>query len=783
MATIADIRKQYPQYNDLSDEQLAQGFHQKFYSDIPYEQFKQQIGLTAQPTQPAEPPSRMEQMFGLGSPIARFAKGAVVNPLLGINQMLAETGVFGEQVRQGARQQVQQYEQATKAARERVGSTGTDFVELAGAVASPTMALTAPRVAGPAAARISQALPGAATAPINQLAAQQVAARALPTTSLERIGTGAATGAAFAGMQPVENPVEYLDQKLEQMGTGALFGTLVSGGIETASKAKKIVTELYKPLTKEGRLDILRKYFNDLSGGKKDEVIKALQSADEIVPGSRPTAAEAVSNIPQATGLAAFQQQVSRQAPETGAPGAFAARAAEQQAARSAQLQTLGGTETNITAAKAQREALTAPLRQEALEQANIAGQVGPRLEAEIASKYQSKTQALQAAGRLQTEGAQQAQLSRNFFPVPGFPRVSPEFSQNYQRVVENLEGAKTAANIGVQRQAEREFKQFQLQSLADNGFFPLRTNEIVGRIDDILQRPGEARTSSLIRRSLSEVRDELNKFTNPDGIINSADLYGIRKNIGNILRKNADETGTFDEKLLTKYSTNLKTYIDAAINKSIGATEKDVGSWTRYLRTYEQASQKINRMEIGEFLERKLQTPLGDKERVGVFAQAVQDAAQTIKKSTGVARFQKLDEILSPDQIGSINKIIADLQRTAKAQELAGRSATGTSGMTTAELPNLLNRYAAITNTVLRALKKDSVTEINKVASELLLEPQKLAAFIQGVPPGKANIVAEALLKRVSPELRDGLSRALAVSREELAGGATRAAVQGMNQ
>lgn len=77
MATIADIRKQYPQYNDLSDEQLAQGFHQKFYSDIPYDQFKQQIGIT---TPAAKPPSVAQQ---LGSAFVEQlpAIGAVAAPV------------------------------------------------------------------------------------------------------------------------------------------------------------------------------------------------------------------------------------------------------------------------------------------------------------------------------------------------------------------------------------------------------------------------------------------------------------------------------------------------------------------------------------------------------------------------------------------------------------------------------------------------------------------------------------------------------------------------------
>ena len=46
---IKQIRQQYPQYEDLSDEELAKGLHQKFYPDMDFSSFKQQIGLT-QPT-------------------------------------------------------------------------------------------------------------------------------------------------------------------------------------------------------------------------------------------------------------------------------------------------------------------------------------------------------------------------------------------------------------------------------------------------------------------------------------------------------------------------------------------------------------------------------------------------------------------------------------------------------------------------------------------------------------------------------------------------------------
>lgn len=42
---IQEVRAQYPQYSDLTNEQLARGMHAKFYADMPFEQFADKIGL------------------------------------------------------------------------------------------------------------------------------------------------------------------------------------------------------------------------------------------------------------------------------------------------------------------------------------------------------------------------------------------------------------------------------------------------------------------------------------------------------------------------------------------------------------------------------------------------------------------------------------------------------------------------------------------------------------------------------------------------------------------
>lgn len=64
MASLADIRAKYPQYKDLSDQQLADGLYKKFYSDMPRDAFDQKLGIVATPavapasqTSPVTPPA------------------------------------------------------------------------------------------------------------------------------------------------------------------------------------------------------------------------------------------------------------------------------------------------------------------------------------------------------------------------------------------------------------------------------------------------------------------------------------------------------------------------------------------------------------------------------------------------------------------------------------------------------------------------------------------------------------------------------------------------------
>jgi hypothetical protein len=78
MPTIAEVRQKYPQYEDLSDEQLADALHRKFYSDMPKEEFQAKIGMeTAAPSEPdtARPDMMSDVLKSAGAGLVRGASG------------------------------------------------------------------------------------------------------------------------------------------------------------------------------------------------------------------------------------------------------------------------------------------------------------------------------------------------------------------------------------------------------------------------------------------------------------------------------------------------------------------------------------------------------------------------------------------------------------------------------------------------------------------------------------------------------------------------------------
>lgn len=685
------------------------------------------------------PPSTLESMFGLGSPIARTIKGAVVDPALAVNQMLANTGLFGSSIKQGANTNVQQYEQATQEARQRMGSTGFDPYQLLGNVISPTNRLV-----------------GAVNAPM------AAATGIIPATT-----RAAVTGAGLSALQTVNAPTDqYGEKKLEQMATGAVLGPLIQGGISAFSSLAGMV----KGLTASGRTEYMRKNLNELAGPEREKVITALRDAQELVSGSRPTVAEAISNIPSSVELMAAQRKLATQ---SGVAGKFVDRTTEQQASRVRSLQGISGTEVERAALATERGDVTGPMRETALEQANLAGPLFTKLEKEIADKFNSLAAAEQTVGMTGLAATKQqtiADVGRpGWLSAGDIAAEATGRSQAYKELSGILRG-------------EAKLKQFQLNSLEQNGFFPLRAADITDEIDKAIKGTVSDQSKSV----LQAVKDKITSKADENGLVNSRDLYeNVRKisnqEIAKLLGLGEQYASGGLPQQAASALTNVKKYIDSSLNKSSD------GLWSKYLTSYSDYSNKLNRMEIGDFLSKQLQAPL-EKERAGVFATAVENAAGTIKKATGIPRYEKLSDVLSAGEVSAVNNVLADLKRVSKADELAKKVGVLDIGLPNLakEIPSLLSRTVSIGRTAIEHLQRGNAKEFNKQMAELMLNPGATAQFMtSSVKQGKMNELVSSMMKLMDDPTRQAFIQSFTVPAlaQEIGSGASRGAIQEFQQ
>ncbi len=94
MANLSEIRQQYPQYGDMSDKDLANAMHRKFYSDIPINDYYAKIGLKQQPNLAQE----NEENKGFGGILSDIGEaisnvpGAIGDMLENLPGQLKESG-------------------------------------------------------------------------------------------------------------------------------------------------------------------------------------------------------------------------------------------------------------------------------------------------------------------------------------------------------------------------------------------------------------------------------------------------------------------------------------------------------------------------------------------------------------------------------------------------------------------------------------------------------------------------------------------------------------------
>ena len=187
-----------------------------------------------------------------------------------------------------------------------------------------------------------------------------------PVAVIPGANTVAGAGALGASMGALQ-PSEGMGERVGNMAIGGALGAGVQGvaqhpeKIAEALKAPfKGVKSLVEPLYEGGRKQILSRALRNVAPDNAAGIQQKLARAQELVPGSLPTAAEAG----ESGGLAALQRSMAAVDPES-----YATRGVQQNEARVRELMDLAGSQGKRGAIEANRDAVANALYKNAREQ------------------------------------------------------------------------------------------------------------------------------------------------------------------------------------------------------------------------------------------------------------------------------------------------------------------------------------------------------------------------------------------------------------------------------
>lgn len=236
------------------------------------------------------------------------------------------------------------------------------------------------------------------------------------------------------------------------------------------------------------------------------------------------------------------------------------------------------------------------------------------------------------------------------------------------------------------------------------------------------------------------QVVDKLNSIKdNLIGITNGQEAVSALKDIKTIMGQEKD------------------SFTLGALNKVKNELVKAIPGMEDAQAVFAQASEPVNRMNIGTVLKDALTGPLpAGTERAGAYTSALKNAPFTIKKSTGMARFKSLEDAGVPKaDIDTLNAVAEDLNRSLAAEKLQSAGGGAIPKDPTAFQLEMLNRTATFMNKVVATVanyvgRKKAI----QIATEML-DPQVAAKVLeQAMAMEKTQAARSAAAARIAPTI-----------------------------
>jgi hypothetical protein len=648
-------------------------------------------------------------------PLVRFAKGAAA-PVLGAAQLgLNAVGAGGP-----INSRLAETEAMTQRGRAEGGSTGIDWWGAGGQVASP---------------------------------AYLAATKLLTATSVPgRAAQGAAFGGAAGAAEPVTGG-DYWSQKAAQTAGGAVVGGVIPPAFDAAVAAAKGVRNVVQPFMGEAGADkSAGRLLNSAVGTRREAIIKALKDAEESATSGQ-SAVGANSAEFQALQQIAAQRDPSKYFGAGGIEG-------QQNQARLAAVRSVGGNEKTLqTAIENRAERAREAYGQVANDLINPASDVAI-MEGAIAGREAAKAEALRDWGKFATTAAQQDTLanggvvsrtaggsgnvSPSAYPVSGMPRVPARLTDNADRIPEALAAAADSMGIAAYRQKQADFLKNAMESLKETVGLDNRG------LSRFLDRPS---VQAAVKDAMLSAQETGAYFpAAPGERFSVANLQRIKESLdaGIVASKQSAANGKRPDLSPKELEGTREAFISWLSNKSPG--------WRDARQQYAADSGPINRMEIGQYLEKKLVPALGQdvegaKQAAATFSQALRDAPGTIKRATGNPRFEHLSEVLTEKELATLMKVREGLATDAASQALgrAGMpSALRKVNMSMPEMAptGMFNPKISFARGVYNRVTGNATEKVLDDLAKRMDNPKEVARIMENASSGERRSIADLLEK-----------------------------------
>lgn len=535
-------------------------------------------------------------------------------------------------------------------------------------------------------------------------------------TPLGTLATDFASGAAFEGLGQLLGPAIKKGAELTARGVGKVLDIGQLGKLRASRIAKQAAGSKITKIR-----ETLRQAINeDISAGQ------ALARTD-------PQTGEAVLNLPT---LQALLDRVSKRDPEF-----FSSMFNRQELARIKQLEDMAGAGNQTAARELQDEMKKAvndrliPVLKQELDAANIAGQVGPKLEAEAAKMGEGAAQKVADVRRFTAAG--ERARAADVTPVPGQPRVSTQITYEGELAKRADDVAAQAAEGSLIFGEARRFAEAGLQSLAAYNLKPLKAESVIAAINRKLSDPKLAGTEA--EPALRNLIEDIRQWTNAGGIIDAWALDSLRKNSVNRYINATSANPKQARALASQVMASVKPAMVEAIEQAGGT------GYGKYLDDYMNAMQYLNQVKFGGELLGKYKSSPAD------FVKIVEgNNPKLVEKIFGPGSYNMFKELSA-----NIQKRLGDVaQEVQRDKEMQKQVTAGQEKLTelmkehfvTLNLPNWLNAMVTTTNRFLDILGRRVGADAINTLTEAAKSAQSFDELLAMLPAYERNAFLQAM-------------------------------------